>query len=115
MHWRSNHFVVTYKHKKWANLHFRSGAGYLKYTKKDFDEQWIASDSGNKGKVIVLEPTTIFYNNEKNVLKESKSLFMHKTYHKSFKCNADRDLTSGTITIYLSGHDRYWDPAPLYG
>ncbi len=66
LHWRQNHFVVLYKIKKDAFYISDPGKNLLKYTEKEFVQQWLSTEEGNEkiGIVLMLEPTPLFYNNQ---------------------------------------------------
>lgn len=70
-HWKQNHFVVVYDIKKSRKgkvtiLVADPGKGLLKYSKEDFCSNWISTQTNNeeKGIVLLLEPTTLFYEQE---------------------------------------------------
>jgi len=68
-HWKQNHFVVIYKITKSHVLVADPAHGHIKYTRKEFLEQWAStkSDGEPQGICLLLEPTPDFYNQEGEV------------------------------------------------
>ncbi len=69
LHWNREHFVVLYKIKR--NKYYISDPahGLLKYDKREFLNNWIGADANSttdEGIVLLLEPTSSFYNFESN-------------------------------------------------
>lgn len=75
LHWEQNHFVVLYKIKKsiWTkkNYYYIANPAYGKHTfsEEDFGHHWL---NGNRGIVIGLEPTEVFYS--KDSIRERHSI-----------------------------------------
>ena len=65
LHWGQNHFVVLYKIKKEQYSIAVPGKSFLKYNQKEFEQNWLSSNSNkeNTGIALILEPTPSFYNN----------------------------------------------------
>ena len=68
VHWNQNHFVVVYKIKKHRKgkytIHIADpGKGLVTYTKEEFCEHWISTQTNGeeKGIALLLEPTEQFY------------------------------------------------------
>lgn len=68
VHWNQNHFVVVYKIKKRRKgkytIHIADpGKGLVTYTKEEFCEHWISTQTNGeeKGIALLLEPTEQFY------------------------------------------------------
>lgn len=68
IHWNQDHFVVVYKIKKQRKENYKiyvadPGKGLLTYSKNEFCEHWISTKTGGeeKGVVLLLEPTALFY------------------------------------------------------
>ena len=71
VHWKQNHFVVVYGIKKSRKgkvtiLVADPGKGLLSYSKEEFCTNWISTqtNSEEKGIVLLLEPTSLFYEQE---------------------------------------------------
>lgn len=98
VHWNQEHFVVVYKikeNKKVRNspisLRGRAGGGevyvadpgkgLLTYTREAFCNHWVSTQTGGeeKGVVLLLEPTQLFYEQEGNKLpSENRIKFLWK-------------------------------------
>lgn len=69
-HWNQNHFVVVYRVKQKRGKYTISvadpGKGLLTYTREEFCEHWLSTMTygEEKGIVLLLEPTELFYNQE---------------------------------------------------
>ena len=69
-HWNQNHFVVVYRVKQKRGKYTVSvadpGKGLLTYTREEFCEHWLSTMTygEEKGIVLLLEPTELFYNQE---------------------------------------------------
>ncbi len=72
VHWRQNHFVVVYKAKKYSLFSRKKqeliwvadpGHGLIKYTKEEFEKNWLSTSENdeNKGIALLLEPSPDFY------------------------------------------------------
>lgn len=75
VHWNQNHFVVVYKiknHKKGKSAIYVAdpAKGFMTYTKDEFCEHWISTQSNEEGQgiALLLEPTEQFHS-QKNVEK----------------------------------------------
>jgi ATP-binding cassette, subfamily B, bacterial len=66
VHWNQNHFVVLYKTGKNSFTIADPGKGIIKLPKQDFLQNWISThdDADPKGIVLLLEPTSVFYEQE---------------------------------------------------
>ena len=63
LHWNQNHFIILYKIKGSVFYIADPGHGLLKYSEKEFEQQWISHTAENEknGIVLLLEPTPDFY------------------------------------------------------
>ena len=68
VHWNQNHFVIVYKIKKHRKDRYTvyvadPGKGLVTYTKEEFCEHWISTQTNGeeKGIALLLEPTEQFY------------------------------------------------------
>ncbi len=88
---KNNHYAVLYKIKKGFFYLSDPAHGLLKYSKKEFLNQWIGSEANDKteeGIVLLLETTPDFYNDSTEIQKEKKLgidflntyLFKHKKF-----------------------------------
>ena len=86
LHWDQYHFVVLYKIKKGIFYVADPAKSLLKYSKKEFEQQWLSTITDNEatGIVLLLEPTPSFYEND---------------YEDDFKETKPRSFSS--ITKYL--------------
>jgi ATP-binding cassette subfamily B protein len=91
-HWRQEHFVVVYKASK-NNVHVADPAfGLLKYSKKEFLQNWISHEKNNSqhGVALLLEPSQAFFDrttddDEKGGAEERKGfkfLYQYLIVHK---------------------------------
>ena len=85
VHWKQDHFVVVYKIKKKRNgyeIHVADpGKGLLIYTKEEFCSHWISTQTKGeeKGVVLLLEPTNLFYEQDgNNVPSQNRLKFLWK-------------------------------------
>ena len=92
VHWDQNHFVVVYKIKKQGKGYkiyvADPGKGLVTYTDKEFSEHWISTRSNGeeKGVVLLLQPTHLFYENQENLsLKKGNRLQFLAKYFKQYK------------------------------
>ncbi len=95
VHWNQEHFVVVYKIKS-KNLFRRQAKvsvadparGLVTYNEEIFKEHWISTKAGgeDKGIVLLLEPTQVFYKQEgdKTNRKSLKFLFGYFIRYKRF-------------------------------
>ncbi len=63
-HWNQNHFVVLYKVRKGRKFYIADpGKGLITYGLEEFRRHWVstASDGGEKGIAMFLEPTGAFH------------------------------------------------------
>lgn len=67
LHWNKNHYVVLYKIKKQDYFISDPAYGLLKYSKDEFLNNWIGNNDDNEmieGKVLLLEPSSSFYDED---------------------------------------------------
>lgn len=70
VHWNQEHFVVVYEIKKkrkgYAIYVADPGKGLLTYSREEFCDRWISTRTNceEKGVVLLLEPTNLFYEQE---------------------------------------------------
>jgi ATP-binding cassette, subfamily B, bacterial len=85
-HWKQNHFVVVYKIKKEKVYVADPQIGLITYTREEFLKGWISTkkDGENKGTLLLLQPTPLFYQQDEEVKKRTglrfltRYLFPHK-------------------------------------
>lgn len=82
--WKGNHFVVVYKIT--ANYVYiaNPASGRLKYSRKEFLENWIEKTDKAEGFFLLLEPTDKFYEIKDEEKKAVISIFLLK-YFKKYK------------------------------
>ncbi len=108
VHWKQNHFVVVYKIKKKGFLKRESRVyiadpafGRVSYTKDEFKNEWIStqSDGQEKGVVLLLEPTHEFYNKKSESTKgrSFKLLFSYFLKYKKFFSQLAIGLLLGSL------------------
>lgn len=75
VHWRQKHFVVVYKIKEDSVWVADPAAGNIKYSRDDFEKNWVATlvDGKKAGLVLITEPTPELYKTE--TIKESPGGF----------------------------------------
>jgi len=97
VHWNQNHFVVVFKISKENIWIADPGRGKYKLTHEDFSNFWISS--GDKGVVLLVEPTGQFYNDEfdSNQKKGFGFLFQYLKPHKKLIVQLILGLLLGTI------------------
>ena len=70
LHWNQNHFVVLYRISKNGKKFYIAdpGKGLLTRSIKDMEEHWVStrSEGGDKGVVMLIETTPMFYDRMKN-------------------------------------------------
>ena len=79
VHWNQNHFVVIYRIRRNKVFVADPGKGLMTYTKEDFCNHWLSTraKSEDKGVVLLLEPTRLFYENESEIVqRQSKIKFL---------------------------------------
>ncbi len=64
IHWKQNHFVVLYGIKRKELQVADPALGKLSLSFREFQQGWLSD--GNKGVVLLLEPTPVFYDQEQN-------------------------------------------------
>lgn len=74
VHWRQDHFVVVYDIKKIRKNGYEvyvadPGKGRIQFTQEEFCKNWISTQTGGeeKGVTLLLEPTSLFYEQEGDV------------------------------------------------
>ena len=77
LHWNQNHFVVLYRASKNGQKFYVAdpGKGKIKYSRQEFEQHWISTQSDGEGKGIAmfLEPTQDFYNRHDDRTWEKRS------------------------------------------
>jgi ATP-binding cassette subfamily B protein len=107
LHWNQNHFVVCYKitHKKNGDVfHIADPAfGRLKLSLEDLRMSWISSKRDNieKGIVLLLEPTSSFYQNEDDKTSTIKSLSSFFSYLKPYRKQLVQIVTASIIFMLV--------------
>lgn len=82
-HWNENHFIVIYKISSSFVWVSDPEKGLLKLSSKEFKKSWINSKK-NEGVVMLLQPTSAFYDFEDNENK-FKGVFHIKNYFLEYK------------------------------
>lgn len=89
LHWNQNHFVVLYKIKRERTFCVADpGKGLVRYSLDEFNSHWLSTCSagGDRGVVLLVEPTPQFYsNNEKSGLAETHSFRFLFGYVRKYK------------------------------
>ena len=83
IHWNQNHFIVAYHVKKEKVYVSDPALGLVKYSKEEFIEHWIgagASANQKEGIVLLLEPTSEFYEIEDEKTTKKKGFQMMLPY-----------------------------------
>lgn len=85
VHWNQEHFVVLYSIKKKQGKYLiriaDPGKGLLTYSKEEFCNHWASTRSNGeeKGIILLLEPTHLFYEQEgNNITSENRFRFLGK-------------------------------------
>lgn len=76
LHWKQKHFVVLYNVIKERAFYIADPAkGLVKYGREEFESNWISTQSNNEGKGIVmfLSPTSEFYTQTIEGIKDTRS------------------------------------------
>lgn len=79
VHWNQNHFVVIYRIRRNKVFVADPGKGLIIYGKEEFCSHWLSTraKSEDKGVVLLLEPTRLFYENESEIVqRQSKIKFL---------------------------------------
>lgn len=88
LHWNQNHFVVLYKQKRGQKFYVADpGKGLITYSRKDFVEYWISTQSKGeeKGIAMFLQPTPLFYEREEDGGKRKRSFHFLLGYLKQYR------------------------------
>jgi ATP-binding cassette, subfamily B, bacterial len=86
VHWQQKHFVVVYKIKKGFVYVADPAYGLIKYSRREFLQNWLSASSGRQkmGIALMLEPTPAFYQQDDDKTK-TKKLFFLFSYLSSYK------------------------------
>lgn len=79
VHWNQNHFVVVYRIRRNKVFVADPAKGIITYGKEEFCSHWLSTRAKNedKGVVLLLEPTRLFYENESEIVqRQSKIKFL---------------------------------------
>jgi ATP-binding cassette subfamily B protein len=87
VHWNQNHFVVVYKIRGKKVFVADPGKGLITYTCEAFCNHWISTSTKgeDKGVVLLMEPTRLFYENEGEASIESNKLKFLLGYFVKYK------------------------------
>ena len=87
VHWNQNHFVVVYKIRGKKVFAADPGKGLIAYTRDEFCNHWISTSTKgeDKGVVLLMEPTRLFYENEGETSIESNKLKFLSGYFGKYK------------------------------
>ncbi|MGL3001949.1 peptidase domain-containing ABC transporter [Flavobacterium sp. RSSB_23] len=104
VHWRQRHYAVVYEIKN-DKIIVGDPANYdlITYTKKEFVEGWLPSKNkqeDSEGIILVMEPTPLFYEDDKNVSKKPNLLSFLNQYirpHKKYIAQIFLGLFFGTV------------------
>lgn len=106
VHWNQEHFVVVYEIKKKKKGLIISiadpGKGLLTYSREEFCDRWISTRTNDeeKGVVLLLEPTSLFYEKEGDVVTSQnrlKFLWKYLIKYKRFFTQLIIGLVVGSI------------------
>lgn len=87
VHWNQNHFVVVYKIRGKKVFVADPGKGLVTYTLEEFCNHWLSTNTKgeDKGVVLLMEPTRLFYENEGEASIESNKLKFLLGYFVKYK------------------------------
>lgn len=87
VHWNQNHFVVVYKIKRTKVSVADPGKGLITYTKDEFCKHWFSTKNNGeeKGIVLLLEPTQLFYQSEGDAAPQQNRLKFLANYFLKYK------------------------------
>lgn len=87
LHWDQNHFVVLYKVKKDKFYIADPGKGLKTYSRTEFEQHWISTQSNGEdcGIAMFLTPTQAFYDREEESRNEKKSFRFLMGYVKQYR------------------------------
>lgn len=91
LHWNQEHFVVLYEIKKKKNrliFHIADpGKGLLQYEISEFKEHWLSTKTNGdeKGVILLLEPTSKFYEQEGEKTQINGKLNFLSSYFRRYK------------------------------
>jgi len=108
-HWKQNHFIVIYKITKRHVYIADPGSGKQKIDKEDFLHNWVSEQEKGEGLgiLIVLEPTTAFYEKENETPPPDQTkagfryLLPHFKQHRKALVNLGAGLIVSTILQLL--------------
>lgn len=106
VHWDQDHFVVLYRIRRGKVYIADPGKGHLKYRVDEFCQHWISTRSRgeDKGVVLLLEPTSLFYESKGDtVAPQSKVRFLAKYFlnYKRYFLQLSIGLLVGSILQLL--------------
>jgi ATP-binding cassette subfamily B protein len=83
VHWRQKHFIVVYKIKNDLVWAADPAVGLVKFTRKDFEQNWATTISDGKptGLVLIIEPTPSFFESANDIEKKDGFRFLFKYFH----------------------------------
>lgn len=83
VHWRQRHFIVVYKISKETIWAADPAVGLVKFSRKDFEQNWATTISDGKpsGLVLIIEPTPSFFETSDETEKKSGFRFLFKYFH----------------------------------
>lgn len=84
-YWRKKHFVVVHRIEKDIVYVADPAFGKLKYSKEKFCSGWVNSEDNKEGIIMLIEPSTEFYNISGPVERKSKGLYFLIPYLKKYK------------------------------
>lgn len=87
IHWNQNHFVVVYKISKLKIYVADPAIGLISYSKGEFIKGWLSPKDSNSesGAVLLLEPTTAFFESEEEENSAKTSLRYLFSYLKDYR------------------------------
>lgn len=106
VHWNQEHFVVVYgirKNRKGYKVFVADpGKGLLTYSREEFCDRWISTRTNGeeKGVALLLEPTSLFYEQEENSVPSQnrlKFLWKYLLRYKRFFTQLILGLLMGSI------------------
>jgi len=83
VHWRQRHFIVVYKISKETIWAADPAVGLVKFSRKDFEQNWATTISDGKptGLVLIIEPTPSFFEASNDIEKKNGFSFLFKYFH----------------------------------
>lgn len=87
IHWNQNHFVVVHSIKGKKVFVADPGKGLITYSREEFCNHWLSTNTKgeDKGIVLLMEPTRLFYDNKGEAAPEKSRLKFLSSYFLPYK------------------------------